>query len=173
MNDRSAANVSVREDLNSSKDFPSKTEGIALCSAFMFISVLVVSGNLLTITLYVKNKSIRKEKLSPPVNMAFADLLLRAVSLHIYTYDVGFDFSLWTSRNGDLDENQPFLIFFLTVDSFRKPRLFLLSSYPARDFTPFTGHLSTELYPRERTALLFSSCGSSLSLTLRFGLGQI
>ena len=58
-----------------------KAEVIAWCSAFSLISVLIVTGNLLTIGLFAVNKKVRKKCYFLVVNMACADLLVGAVSL--------------------------------------------------------------------------------------------
>ena len=73
-----------------------RAEGIAWSTAFIVTFVLVVSGNILTIVLFVMNKKIRKKSLFLVINMAYADLLVGAVSLPIFIYDVGIYFRLWT-----------------------------------------------------------------------------
>ena len=118
MNNTSASTIGSRQDLDSSKNSPSRMEGVTLCSAFMLTFVLVVAGNLITIILFAKNKNIRKKNLFLPINMAFADLFLGAVGLPIYIYDVGFYFQLWTSRIGNLSSNNRLYIFFLALDTF-------------------------------------------------------
>lgn len=60
-----------------------KTEVIAWGSAFSLISVLIVTGNLLTIVLFAVNKKVGKKRFFLVVNMACADLLVGAVSLPI------------------------------------------------------------------------------------------
>ena len=118
MNNTSASTIGSRQDLDSSKNSPSRMEGVTLCSAFMLTFVLVVAGNLITIILFAKNKYIRKKNLFLPINMAFADLFLGAVGLPMYIYDVGFYFQLWTSRIGNLSSNNRLYIFFLAFDTF-------------------------------------------------------
>ena len=54
---------------------------VAWYSAFSLISVLIVTGNLTTITLFAVNKKLRKKCFFLIVNMAYADLLVGAVSL--------------------------------------------------------------------------------------------
>ena len=66
--------------------FPSKTEGIALCSAFAFEAVLIVVGNFLTVVLFTFNKKLRKKILFLVINMAFADVMLGTVALPLYIY---------------------------------------------------------------------------------------
>lgn len=117
MKNTSAPNNNLTEDLNSSKDVPVKAEGIALCSAFMLTFVLVVSGNLLTIILFVKNKNIRKKHFFLPINMAFADLLLGTLGLPMYIYQLGIDFQLWNVTVG-FEINKPLYVFFRTADTF-------------------------------------------------------
>ena len=85
MSNTSEANVSRGNDLSLSNTPPSMAEGIALCVAFTLTFVLNVPGNLLTIIIFA-NKNIHKNHFSLVVNMAFADLLLGAVSLPIFTW---------------------------------------------------------------------------------------
>ena len=74
-----------------------RAEGIALCSAFMLEAVLIVSGNLLTIVLFALEKTLRKKSLFLVVNMAFADMMLGAVSVPLYIYlGIGFHYQLWS-----------------------------------------------------------------------------
>ena len=85
-------NISAPRDSNNTSssslvvDFLSKAEGIVLCSAFAFEAVLIVVSNLLTIFLFVFNKKLRRKSLFLSINMAFADVLLGAVSLPLYVY---------------------------------------------------------------------------------------
>ncbi len=96
MNNTSVANTSAKNATDSSMIIPSKAEGIALCSAFILASVFISIGNLLTIVLFAVNKTLRKKSLFLVINMAFADLMLGAVTLPIYIYDVGASYQLWT-----------------------------------------------------------------------------
>lgn len=85
MSNTSETNVSRGNDLSLSNTPPSMAEGIALCVAFTSTFVLNVPGNLITIIIFA-NKNIHKNHFSLVVNMAFADLLLGAVSLPIFTW---------------------------------------------------------------------------------------
>lgn len=67
-------------------DVFTKAEAISWCSAFSLISVLIVTGNLLTIGLFAVYKKVRKHFFFLVINMACADLLIGAVSLPIYIY---------------------------------------------------------------------------------------
>ena len=81
------------------KDFPSQAqEGISLVSAFIFESVMIVGGNLLTIILFVREKKLRKKSLFLVMNMALADVMLGAVSLPLFVYLlVGAYYHLWAA----------------------------------------------------------------------------
>ena len=92
---------------------PSKADGIALCSALILVLVFIVVGNVLTIVLFAVNKTLRKKSLLLVINMAFADLMLGALSLPIYIYDVGAIFQLWT---GGFSEKTLVYVFFLVID---------------------------------------------------------
>ena len=79
--------------------FPSKSEGIALFSAFALEAVLIIVGNFLTVVLFSFNKKLRKKSMFLVINMAFADVMLGAVSLPLYLYlYVGPPYQLWTSE---------------------------------------------------------------------------
>ena len=121
----SSASVSRRNDTNDAND-RTQGEGIALCSALTLTFILVVVGNLLTIVIFAKNKNVRKKYLLLVVNMAFADLFLGALSLPVYTYDVGYGFRLWTTFVGNLWTNKPILIYYFIVDTwfFHVPKRF-------------------------------------------------
>ena len=112
----SSASVSRRNDTNDAYD-GTQGEGIALCSALTLTFILVVVGNLLTITIFAKNKNIRKKYLFLVVNMAFADLFLGALSLPVYIYDVGYEFHLWTTFVGNLWTNKLISISCMFVDT--------------------------------------------------------
>jgi len=90
-----AATNNSENATGSSRNVPSKAEGIALCSAFVLVFVLVVVGNLLTIALFGMNRSLRKKSLHLVINMAFADLMLGILSLPLFIHSVGYRFGLW------------------------------------------------------------------------------
>ena len=98
---------------DSSRIVPSKAESIALCTAFIFTSIFIVVGNLLTIVLFAVNRTLRKRSLFLVINMACADLMIGTVSLPIYIYGVGGDFQLWKSC-----WTMSLRIFFTTFDMF-------------------------------------------------------
>lgn len=75
----------------------SKAEGIVFCSAFFLTSVLIVAGNLLSLVLCVRTKTLRKKSFFLIINMTFADLMLGGLTLPIYTYIAGATlYPLWT-----------------------------------------------------------------------------
>jgi len=78
-----SVNMGSSFDSATSNNAFAKAEVIAWCSAFSLISVLIVTGNLLTIILFAVNKKVRKKCFFLVVNMACADLLVGAVSLPI------------------------------------------------------------------------------------------
>ena len=82
---------------SSAEDLPSKAEGIALCSAFAVEAVFIVLGNLLTILLFAVYREFRKKSLFLVINMAFADLMLGAVSLPGHIYLLGEHYQLWSA----------------------------------------------------------------------------
>ena len=90
-----AATNNSENATGSSRVVPSKAEGIAWCTAFVLVFVLVAVGNLLTIVLIAVNRGLRKRSLLLVINMAFADLMLGILSLPLYIYNVGSMFELW------------------------------------------------------------------------------
>ena len=82
------------------RSFPSKAEGIALCSTFILSLVLIIAGNLLTLVLFTVTKPLRRKSLFLVINMAFADLLLGTFSVPFYIYSVGDTYQLWTAKYG-------------------------------------------------------------------------
>ena len=76
----SAVNESLKNTSEFAKRFPSKSEGIALCSVFMLSSVLIIAGSLLALVLFAVNKTLRRKSLFLVMNMAFADLMLGTIS---------------------------------------------------------------------------------------------
>ena len=108
-----AANTSLENATDPSITVPSKTEGIALCAAFILTFVFIVVGNLLTIVLFVVKRSLRKRSLFLVINMAVADLMLGSVSLPLYTYILGYSFELWKGGRP-----MSLSIFFGIVDTF-------------------------------------------------------
>ena len=114
----SAVNKTMENASAFTRSFPSKAEGIALCSAFILSSVLIIAGNFLTLVLFVVTKPLRRKSLFLVMNMAFADLLLGTFSVPFYIYIVGDDYQLWTA------EDSLFLVVFKCIDS-----IFTFGSY--------------------------------------------
>ena len=100
MNNTSVVHISKDILFGSSKNVPSKAEGIVWCSVFSLLSVFIVVGNLLTIVFFVVKKKLRKKSLFLVINMAFADLMLGALVIPLYIYiTLGMDFyKLWTGN---------------------------------------------------------------------------
>ena len=92
---------------------PSKAEGIALCTGLILSFEFIVVGNLLVIVLFAVNRRLRKRSLFPVINMAFADLMLGALSLPLYIYRVGKSFQLW-----DGGWAMPMSFFYVIADTF-------------------------------------------------------
>ena len=80
-------------------DVRNRTEGLAMSVAFVLEAVLIIVGNLLTIAFFALEKKECKKSFCLVFNMAFADVLLGAVSLPLYTYLwIGHDYQLWRSN---------------------------------------------------------------------------
>ena len=104
------------------RSFSSKEKGIALCSALILSSVLIIAGNLLTLVLFAVTKPLRRKSLFLVMNMAFADLMLGAFSLPFYIFAAGGDYQLWTAEYDP--EHMVYKIFYTSFDD-----TFLLGSY--------------------------------------------
>ena len=100
MIESSAVNKTMENASAFTRSFPSKAEGIALCSAFILSSVLIIAGNLLTLVLFTVTKPLRRKSLFLVINMAFADLLLGTFSVPFYIYFAGDAYQLWTAKYG-------------------------------------------------------------------------
>jgi len=113
MNTTAAASTTCTSEnaTDSSRIVPSKAESIALCTAFIFTSIFIVVGNLLTIVLFAVNRRLRKRSLFLVINMACADQILGTVSLPISIYSIGGSFKLW--KNG---WKMSLRVFFTTFD---------------------------------------------------------
>ena len=93
---RSSTNTSTSPTMT---DTPSKAQGIAVVTAFMFESAIIVMGNMLVIILFAREKKLRKKSLFLVMNMALADVMLGAVALPLYVYlIVGPNYHLWTAK---------------------------------------------------------------------------
>ena len=78
---RSSNNISTSPPML--RSFPSQAQGIAMVTAFMFESGLIVGGNMLAIILFAKEKKLRRKSLFLVMNMALADVMLGAVSAFV------------------------------------------------------------------------------------------
>ena len=67
-------------------DTPSKAQGIAVVTAFMFESAISIMGNMLVIILFAREKKLRQKSLFLVMNMALADVMLGAVSLPLFIF---------------------------------------------------------------------------------------
>ena len=95
MKNTSSAVCSINTSLSMAMDFPSRAETIAVCCALLFEAFAIFMGNFFVIALFVLEKKLRKRSLFLVINMAFADIMLGAVSLPLYAYlRVGFP-QLW------------------------------------------------------------------------------
>ena len=96
MNELAGTSANNKSSTYTPYSVPSRVEGITLSVVFLSEAVLIVTGNLLTIGLFAKEKKLRKKSLFLVVNMAFADLISGAVSLPLYVYVyIGPMYRLW------------------------------------------------------------------------------
>ena len=96
MNELAGTSANNKSSTYTPYPVPSRVEGITLSVVFLSEALLIVTGNLLTIGLFAKEKKLRKKSLFLVVNMAFADLISGAVSLPLYVYlYIGPRYRLW------------------------------------------------------------------------------
>ena len=123
MIESSAVNKTMENASAFTRSFPPKAEGIALYSAFILSSVLIIAGNLLTLVLFTVTKPLRRKSLFLVINMAFADLLLGTFSVPFYIYLAGDAYQLWTVKYGF------YLMVFRCIDA-----IFMFGSYLSAAF---------------------------------------
>ena len=111
----SAVNKTMENASAFTRSFPSKEKGIALCSALILSSVLIIAGNLLTLVLFAVTKPLRRKSLFLVMNMAFADLMLGAITLPFYIYVNGGYYQLWTAKYDS--EHMAYRIFYTSFDN--------------------------------------------------------
>ena len=132
----SAVNKTMENASAFTRSFPSKAEEIALFSALILSSVLIIAGNLLTLVLFAVTKPLRRKSLFLVMNMAFADLLVGTFSVPFYIYIVKHVHQLWKALIlWPSDASMPFLC---------SAHIYLQPSYLVRDCTPYIGRLNTD-----------------------------
>ena len=114
MIDSSAVNKTMENASAFTRRFPSKAEGIALCSALSLSLVLIIAGNLLTLVPFAVTKPLRRKSLFLVLNMAFADLMLGAFTLPFYIFFLGGYYQLWTVKYDS--EHMAYQIFYTSLD---------------------------------------------------------
>lgn len=118
MKDTSTANATLQSSSGLTEVLPCKMEGIAWYSAFTVMSVLIIIGNLFTIVTFAFKKKLRRKSLLLVVNMAFADLILGAVSVPIYMHIIAVHYQLW---HESWIINEPLKIFWSILLSCKGP----------------------------------------------------
>ena len=164
MIESSAVNKTMENVSAFTRSFPSKAEGIVLCSTFILSSVLIIAGNLLTLVLFTVTKPLRRKSLFLVINMAFADLLLGTFSVPFYIYFTGGVYQLWTAKYGF------YLVVFSCIDAIFSFGSFLSAAVISCErlyavYCPFKHRLlSTKTY---RIAIfILWTCASLLSTIL-------
>ena len=115
MIDSSAGNKTLENASAFTRSSISKAEGIAVCSALILSSVLIIAGNLLTLPLFAVTKPLRRKSLFLVLNMAFADLMLGAFTLPFYIFVNGGYYQLWTAKYDS--EHMAYRIFYTSFDN--------------------------------------------------------
>ena len=154
MIDSSAGNKTLENASAFTRSSISKAEGIAVCSALILSSVLIIAGNLLTLLLFAVTKPLRRKSLFLVMNMAFADLMLGAITLPFYIYVNGGYYQLWTAKYDS--EHMAYRIFYTSFDNILMYGSYISAASISCErlyavFWPDTVH-----YPPEHTAASFS-----------------
>ena len=134
MNKTTAVNISRDNGSGLSGDIPSKAESIVWCCVFVLASAMIVIENILTIVLFVGNKKLRKKSLFLIINMAVADLMLGALSLPFYIYEIGeVGYHLWRRSTdiylayiGGIADNVPTVASLVSATSISCERFYAL-----------------------------------------------
>ena len=145
------------------RSFPSKAEEIALFSALILSSVLIIAGNLLTLVLFAVTKPLRRKSLFLVMNMAFADLLLGTFSVPFYIYITLLNMSISFGQ-----QNTAFILWpsDVSMPFFCSAHIYLQPLYLVRDCTPYIGRLNTASCPSKHIESPFSHFGHSLPCCL-------
>ena len=72
-----------------------RSEGIAFCVAFLVESLVIIISNLITITVFTRNRNLRKCKFYLVINLAVADFLVGFVAGPVWVNDLSESFDLW------------------------------------------------------------------------------
>ena len=134
MNKTTAVNISRDNRSGLSGNIPSKAESIVWCCVFVLASAMIVIENILTIVLFVGNKKLRKKSLFLIINMAVADLMLGALSLPFYIYEIGeVGYHLWRRSTdiylayiGGIADNVPTVASLVSATSISCERFYAL-----------------------------------------------
>ena len=123
-------------------DFPSRAEEIVVCSALLFEALFIVTGNLVTIVFFALEKELRKRKsLFLVINMAFADVMLGAVSVPFFFFFLKVGFQPWSIWSITHEVGVVLDLFYLHFDIiFLQASLISAVLYLVKDFTPSIGH---------------------------------
>ena len=77
-----------------------RSEGIAFCVAFLVESLVIIISNLITITVFTRNRNLRKCKFYLVINLAVADFLVGFVAGPVWVNDLSESFDLWSEPKG-------------------------------------------------------------------------
>ena len=165
MIESSAVNKTMENASAFTRSFPSKAEGIALCSTFILSSVLIIAGNLLTLVLFTVTKPLRRKSLFLVINMAFADLLLGTFSVPLT-----FTFTSLGTPISFGQQNTAFILWYsnASMPFFRSAHFYLQPLYLVRDCTPYIVRLNTDYCPPKHTASPFSYFGHALPCCIQY-----
>ena len=77
-----------------------RSEGIAFCVAFLVESLVIIISNLITITVFTRNRNLRKCKFYLVINLVVADFLVGFIAGPVWVNDLSESFDLWSEPKG-------------------------------------------------------------------------
>ena len=155
MIDSSAGNKTLENASAFTRSFPSKAEGIVLCSAFILSSVLIIAGNLLTLVLFAVTKPLRRKSFfSYEHGVCWFDVRNLHSALLIFSLlEVTISFG---QQNMTLNKWSTEYFIQVSITYFCLAHIYLQPLFLVRDSMPYFGRLNTVHYPPEHTAPPFS-----------------
>lgn len=87
-----------QNDLNStfnSEPRTGKPEAVFWCSLFIIEAVLIATGNLLAVFVFVRNRRLRKRRFYLMINLALSDALVGVVAMPLFIVPFGTSLKVW------------------------------------------------------------------------------
>ena len=102
----------VSDQVSDASNTSSKLEAIVWCTVFTVETIVIVTGNLLTVIIFARDARLRKPSSYLIMSLAIADLFIGSFTLPMWIYELGLGV-LWNSKT----THDGFLMFF-AIDIF-------------------------------------------------------